>query len=395
MGEGRGPEIGESTGLPFYPAGHGRFVDRTPWPPHQVRDALRVARDADLSFAEGEILGSMCTEPHALAQEVHGWFLPTNLGDPEHFPGTARLEQDVLQDLAELVGGTDGAQARFLTGGTEANLQACYIARETTGRRKVVVSEAAHFSFEKATRMLGMELVRAPAGTDLRSDPHALASVLDDAALVVAIAGSTELGLVDDVQAIAAAARAAGAHCHVDAAFGGYVLPFLDLPWDLRVPGVTSVALDPHKMGMAPVPAGALVLADAGLWNATAVETSYVSTDRQSTLMGTRPGAAVAATWAAHRANGLAGYEANAHRCITSAKRLASGLEARGATLVAQPQLNVVTFQHGDVQALHARLLATGFRLNIVPRFDALRIVVGPHVTDDVIDRFLEAYDQG
>lgn len=335
----------------------------------------------------------MCTEPHDLAQEVHGWFLPTNLGDPDHFPGTAALEADVLQDLAELVGGQDAGQARFLTGGTEANLQACYLAREATGRRKIVVSEAGHFSFDKAARLLGMERVVVPAGADLRSDPEALAAAIDeDTALAVAIAGSTELGLVDDVPAIARAAAQAGAHCHVDAAFGGYVLPFLDLPWNLNVPGVTSVALDPHKMGMAPVPAGALVLANASGWDASAVETSYVSTDRQSTLMGTRPGAAVAATWAAHRANGLDGYRDNAQRCIATAHRLGAALEARGAELVAPPQLNVVTFRHGDVHALHTRLADAGFRLNLVPRFDALRIVVGPHVTDAVADRFLEAY---
>ncbi|MGB1585468.1 MAG: tyrosine decarboxylase MfnA [Thermoplasmatota archaeon] len=371
-------------------------MDRQPWPPEAVRTALHDARSKDLSFAQGEILGSMCTEPHALAQEVYGWFLPTNLGDPDHFPGTAQLERDVLADLAQLVSAPGAEHARFLTGGTEANLQACYLARETTGRNQVVISGAAHFSFEKATRMLGMELIRVPAGDDLRSDPDAMAAAIsDDTALVVAIAGSTELGLVDDIPAIAAAAQRVGAHCHVDGAFGGYVLPFLEIPWDLRVPGVTSVALDPHKMGMAPVPAGALVVADASIWQATAVETSYVSTDSQSTLMGTRPGAAVAATWAAHRATGLDGYESNAHRCIASAKRLAQGLKARGASLVAEPELNVVTFHHGDVKSRHARLMSAGFRLNIVPRFEALRIVVGPHVTDDIIDRFLESYDQG
>lgn len=369
-------------------------MEREGWPRSRIDEALAAARGADHRFDDGTVMGSMCTQPHDAALEAYSRFLPTNLGDPEHFPGTARLEHDVLADIADLTGAAGADYVRFLTGGTEANLLACYQAREATGKRDVVVSDAGHFSFEKAARLLGMRLVRVPCGEDLRSDPKALAdAITDDTALVVAIAGSTELGLVDDVAAIAAAAHAAGVRCHVDGAFGGYVLPFMDGPaWDLGVPGVTSVALDPHKMGMAVVPAGALAVADAADWDRTAVETGYVSTKNQSTLMGTRPGAAAASVWAAHRALGRAGYEAVVATCLENARRLAAGLEAQGAKLIAQPELNVVTFQDGDAAATHAALAQAGFRLNVVPRFEALRIVVGPHVTADVVERFLAAH---
>lgn len=334
-------------------------------------------------------MGSMCTEPHPLAAEAFRRFLPTNLGDPAHFAGTADLESAVLADLAELAGAPDARAARLLSGGTEANILACYLARELTGRRKIVVSEAAHFSFEKAARLLGMERIVCPTGADGRSDVDAMD--MDGAAVVVAVAGSTELGLVDDVPALAAAASAAGAHCHVDAAFGGYVLPFLPRApaWNLAVPGTTSIAIDPHKMGMAAIPAGALVLRDESAWKATAVATDYVSTVEQSTLMGTRPGAAAAALWAAHRRLGRRGYRAVVAGCMQQTERLASGIRALGMELVAEPELNVVTFAAANPRALQEELAGGGHRLNIVPRLGGLRIVVGPHVDAGTVDAFL------
>lgn len=375
-----------------------RDVEPEPWDPARIRDALQEARDQAWRFADGSILGSMCTEPHALAREAYAMFLDTNLGDPLYFDGVRRMEQEALEDTLALLSAPAGASARLVSGGTEANILACYAAREATGKRRIVAPETAHFSFEKAARLLGMDLVRV-AGRGHKADPDAMADAVDSrTALLIGVAGSTELGLVDDIPALGRIASRAGIALHVDAAFGGYVLPFLadaghaPRPFAFDVEGVTSVGLDPHKMGMAPIPAGILALRDGAGWDRLAVETGYVSTDTQSTLMGTRPGAAAAAVWTAHRALGRSGYAATASRCLATTSRLADGLRDAGADLLTDPELNVVTFRDGQPEPLHARLAEAGFRLNIVPRLGALRIVVNPHVTDDAVDRFLAAY---
>jgi tyrosine decarboxylase / aspartate 1-decarboxylase len=373
-------------------------VQEKGWSRREVRKALRLARREDQSLGDGEILGSMCTAPHEVAAEANALFLETNLGDPGHIPGTARLEREVLHDLKDLLHAPRAAAGRYLTGGTEANLLACWVAREKTGRRDIVLSEAAHFSFEKAARLLGMRLVRVPEGPDQRTDPQAVAkAITKDTALVVAIAGSTELGLVDDIPALATVARKAKVPLHVDAAYGGYVLPFLadasrrPIPFDFRVDGVWSIAMDPHKMGMATIPGGALVLRDGKEWDRTAVEAPYVSTDRQSTLMGTRPGAAVAAAWAVHRHLGRDGFASTVETCLDNAAFLAAGLQAQGIELVANPELSVVTFRSDDPVGLQERLRGKGFGVNVVPRLSAIRIVCNPHVTRDVLERFLKA----
>lgn len=373
-------------------------VQETGWTRTKVLAELKKARAADFTFGDGEILGSMCTAPHELAAEAHALFLETNLGDPGHFPGTARLEAEVLADLAALLHAPTEAAGRIVSGGTEANLIACLIAKTLTGRRKVVIPESAHFSFEKAARLMELELVSVPVGADGRADVEAMTKAISkETALVVAVAGTTELGLVDPIEPLAWFCQRHGVLLHVDAAYGGYLLPFLEraerkpVPFDFRLPGVWSIGLDPHKGGMATIPAGALILRDGRAWDAVAVPSPYLSTRTQSTLLGTRPGAPIAAAWAVHRHLGRAGFASVAETCLDNAAYLAAKLRTLGVELVAQPELAVVTFRHADPAALQERLQAKGFRLNRVSRMGALRLVVNPHVTRKTLDRFLKA----
>ncbi len=384
--------------LLFIRNARGPVVQEDGWNRRKVRQALKEAKAQDFSFATGQILGSMCTSPHEVAAEAHAQFLETNLGDPGHFPGTARLEREVLDDLKALLHAPGEASGRYLTGGTEANILACWLAREKTGRRSLVVSEAGHFSFQKAARLLEMELVTVDTGPGHRTVAADMAKACGkDTALMVAVAGTTELGLIDPIADMAAACKKKGVLLHVDAAYGGYLIPFLAqanrtaVPFDFDLPGVWSVAMDPHKMGMATIPGGALVVRDGADWELTAVESPYVSSLTQSTLMGTRPGAAVAAAWAVHRHLGRSGFASLAETCLDNATYLAAQLQAMGVELVAMPDLAVVTFKAEDPQDLSARLQTLGFRVNIVPRLSAIRIVVNPHVSRDVVGKFLVA----
>ncbi|MFA5944029.1 MAG: tyrosine decarboxylase MfnA [Candidatus Thermoplasmatota archaeon] len=373
------------------------------WSLREVRKALREARGRDYSFSDpaakqGDILGSMCTAPHEVAAEASALFLETNLGDPAHFPGTAQLEREVLDDLLALLHAPKGAAGRYLTGGTEANLLACWLAREKTGRRAIVLPASAHFSFEKAARLLGMKLVYVPTQSSGHADPSAMArAVTKDTALMIGIAGTTELGLIDPIEELVAVATSKKVLLHVDAAYGGYILPFLadasraPKPFDFRIPGVWSIAMDPHKMGMATIPGGALLLRDGKDWSFTAVESPYVSTDTQSTLMGTRPGAAVAAAWAVHRHLGRTGFASVVETCLDNAAFLAANLQELGVELVASPETAVVTFKADDPDELSRALADKGFRVNVVPRLSAIRVVVNPHVTRDTLVRFLKA----
>jgi tyrosine decarboxylase/aspartate 1-decarboxylase len=336
----------------------------------------------DLSHCS--ILSSMCTLPHPVAVRAHLLFLETNLGDPGLFPGTAEIEQRLVRLLGALYH-LPGAAGYASSGGTESNIQALRIAkaRRPVEEPNVVVPASSHFSFEKACRMLGLEMRTAPLGPDLRMDPVAAEALVDDATVgLVGVVGTTEYGMVDPIPALARLAVEHDLFFHVDAAFGGLVVPFLPdpVPFDFALPGVSSIAVDPHKMGMSTIPAGCLLVRDQGVLDLLNVDTPYLTVKQEYTLAGTRPGAPVAGAWAVLEYLGQEGMRAVVAGCRENTRRLIEGLETFGVERAATPDVNVATFRTASAPP--------GWRVSFTRRGD-MRIVCMPHVTGDVIERFL------
>ena len=336
------------------------------------------------------MLSSMCTDPHPAAREAAERFLATNPGDPETYPVVADLEREAVATLGDVVD-LDDPHGYVAAGGTEANLQAVRAARNLAdGDVNVVAPESAHFSFQKAADVLDVELRLAPTDADHRADVDVVADLADDdTAVVVGVAGTTEYGRVDPIPALADVAADAGARLHVDAAWGGFLLPFTDHDWSFADAPVDTMAIDPHKVGQAPIPAGGLLARDAETLDALAIETPYLESDTQPTLGGTRSGAGVAGAHAALDALWPDGYREQYERSQANADYLASELAARGYDVV-EPELPLVAADLPDAefQALRDR----GWRISRTAS-DALRVVCMPHVTREMLDDFLADVD--
>jgi tyrosine decarboxylase/aspartate 1-decarboxylase len=347
-------------------------------------------REAPQSF--DRVLSSMCTEPHPAARRAAERFLATNPGDPATYPTVADLEREVVDALGS-VARLDDPAGYVTTGGTEANVQAVRLAREHAASADpvVVAPESAHFSFHKAADLLDVELRLVPTDDDCRADPDAVRAAVDgDTALVVAVAGSTEYGRVDPVPELAAVAEAVGALCHVDAAWGGFALPFTDHDWSFADAPVDTMTVDPHKLGRAAVPAGGLLVRDAGLLDALAVETPYLESARQASLTGTRSGAGVASAAVALRELWPDGYRAQHERLQALAEWLAAELRERGFDVV-DPELPLVA---ADVPGrLVEALRAEGWRLARTGAGE-MRVVCMPHLDREVLAAFLSDLDR-
>jgi tyrosine decarboxylase MnfA len=362
---------------------------RTPLPEFGVPRETVLARLAactagDARYADGRVFNSICSQPHPLAVEAWTRHAASNLGDNRLFPGARELEQRVVGLLGDLLGAPDAA-GNLVSGGTEANLLALLAAREVAGgRREIVAPASVHFSIEKAARVLGMRLrltaLDARQCADVGDFERALGS---DTAVAVASAGTSELGAVDDVEALAAAARRHGVPLHVDAATGGLIVPFARelghaLPRiDFGVPGVQSITVDPHKYGLAVIPSGGILFRDASA--AVRFESHYVGTLAHTTLGGTRPGAAAAATYAVLTHLGRAGLRELARGCLAGRQALARDLEARGYSLLVPPQLTIVAVRRADAVEVVERLERRGFLASASRRLAALRLVVHAH----------------
>ncbi|MFB6095837.1 MAG: tyrosine decarboxylase MfnA [Haloferacaceae archaeon] len=338
------------------------------------------------------VLSSMCTEPHPVAREAAQRFLATNPGDPATYEEVAELERTAVDVLGEIAG-LDDPQGYVASGGTEANIQAVRAARNRldADEPNVVGAEHVHFSFHKAADVLGVELRTVPLTDDLVADVEAVEAAVDeDTILVVGVAGSTEYGRVDPIPELAEIAADVGALTHVDAAWGGFVLPFTDHAWNFAHAGVDTLTIDPHKMGQAVVPAGGFLARDRATLDALAVETPYLESTSQATLTGTRSGAGVASATAALEELWPDGYRRQYEVSMGDAEWLADALAARGYDVV-EPTLPLVA---ADVpQHLFDALREEGWRISRTAS-GQLRIVCMPHVTRETLQAFVADMDR-
>ncbi len=365
----------------------------------EVLAKLKRAAKKDLKYESGKILSSMCTTPHPIAKVAHKMFLDSNLGDPGLFPGSAQLEEEAVKDIAELLNAPEEATGFIVSGGTEANLLAIHAARNASKAEKpgIVLPESAHFSFDKICDMLKVKMVKAKLDAVYRVDPADVkAKVTKNTIAIVGSAGSSELGVVDPISELSRIAQDHNVPLHVDAAFGGLMLPFLkelgySTPdFDFKLGGVHSITVDPHKRGMSTIPAGGIIFRNSKNLACIETETPYLTEQSQYTFVGTRSGASAAAAWAVFQRLGREGFKKSVKKCIDTTFFFCSELKKSGFTVVVQPTMNIVGFRAKDSKVAAAKLLEQGWQVSYVPRLDLVRVVLMPHVVARDITAFLQ-----
>ena len=361
----------------------------------------------DLTFTSGHILGSMCSQPHPLAASIFQEHLAKNIGDPGLHPALAEMEEETIGLLGSLFSHPQ-AVGSIVTGGTEANLLAMWTAKNSTpaDRREVVLPETAHFSFEKAASLMDLKLVKIPvdAYNRVKIEEYGLAIGPHTMALV-GIAGTTGLGAVDPIDEISGLALVHKLYFHVDAAFGGFVLPFLESAgypyggsaFDFSLEGVSSITVDPHKMGRTPIPAGCILYRGEEIAGSSTTHVSYLAggKTRQRTIVGTRSGAATAAVWATLQHLGWDGFSSTVRECMQQTHYLKARIDSLpGIEAVIEPVMNVLgirpTAESSD--ELAGRLRQRGYALSQFPGF--LRVTLMPHLTRAHLDRFLGVLEE-
>lgn len=365
-------------------------------PREDVISSLKRAKGIDCPY--DRILSSMCTYPHEIAIEAHKLFIESNIGDSGLFLGTKELEEGVISMMGELLGNPK-AHGYVTTGGTEANIQAIRAARSTYERERpnIIVPESAHFSFDKISDILGVKIKKATLDDQLRVDIQCVERSIDDQTIaIIGIAGTTEFGQIDPIVDLAEIASSNGIFLHVDAAFGGLVIPFLDEKYnfDFRVDGVSSISVDPHKMGMSTIPSGTLLFREEEHLKRLAIPTPYLSTKCQYSLTGTRSGGAVAATYAVLRHLGYEGLRENVQRCMKLTKMIVDAVESFDVRPVIDPVMNVVAFDVPEVERVIAGLRAKGWKVSITRQPKALRLVIMPHMRKEVIEVFINDFKE-
>ncbi len=360
----------------------------------EIFNQLDKFQAMDCKYSDGRILGSMCTEAHPIAKEAFFKFIDSNLGDPGLFKGTKLIEDEVLKMIGSILS-IENPAGHMVTGGTEANIMAIRSARNIARDNnrikdgELIVPKSAHFSFKKAADMLNLKLIRVDLDENYRINPKLVEeNINDNTVAIVGIAGTTELGMIDPIEDLSEIAVKNDIHLHVDAAFGGFSIPFLtekgyDLPrFDFSVEGVRSITVDPHKMGLSPIPSGGILFRDQSYLDAMSVDSPYLTIKNQSTIVGTRLGAASAATYAVMKFLAKEGYTSYAEIALEKTHFLADNLKRLGYDLIVEPKLNIVAFNHPKLETEElARLLEDrNWKISCSSYPKAIRVILMNHI---------------
>jgi glutamate/tyrosine decarboxylase-like PLP-dependent enzyme len=337
------------------------------------------------------------------------------------WPSASKFESEIISMAANMLGAgaaggscdPEGICGSVSSGGTESILLAMKSyrdrAREKYGIRtpEMVVPVTAHAAFDKASQYFQIKTRKIPIGSDYRADVKEAGKAINaNTIVVVGSAPTFPHGVIDPIEELSELARERGVGFHTDACLGGFVLPWAKklgyaVPaFDFRLPGVTSMSADTHKFGFAAKGTSVVLYRSWGLRHYQ----YYTTTDWPGgmyfspTLAGSRPGALVAACWAAMISMGESGYIDAARKILETALTIKKGIASLPGLRVFGDPLFVIAFgsDEFDIYRVMDFMAKRHWNLNGLHRPACVHICVTlRHAQPGVAERFLSDLKDG
>ena len=347
------------------------------WSADDVFEGLEAMRTRDVRWREGRAFSLAYhagAEALAVAEEAYRRFSGENALSTDAFPSLKQIQAEVVAMAGVWLGATPSSAGFMTSGGTESILMAVKAARDRLlAERQIrqpnmVMPTSAHAAFAKAGAYFGVEVRRVAVGSDWRADVAAMQSQVDkNTVLIVGSAPQYPQGVVDDIVGIAKIATDAQINCHVDACMGGVTLAYLQrlgeniAPWNLQVPGVSSISVDLHKFGYTSKGASVIMYASKHLRSFQ----GFVTDDwlggvyGSSGVLGTKSGGSMASAWAVMHFLGDDGYLRLTRQAREATLQLATVIRnTPELVLRAEPESTLLCFGAQDPSTLNVFAVA-------------------------------------
>ena len=373
-----------------------------------------MAAEEDAFWETGKCSGTMYSGDHdhyRFLTEAFGMFAHMNVLQRDMCPSATKFEGEIIAmalDLMHADAVTDATPAGLMTtGGSGSILHALLAYREYAAanrgvtRPNFVTPETGHPAFDKACRLLGVELRDVPVDPEtLVVDPERMAERIDTE--TIAILGSAcnyGYGTIDPIAELGELALQRGVGLHVDACLGGFILPFGEelgydiAPFDFRVPGVTTISADTHKYGYSFKASSTLLFRDKSLRSAQYFYLAGWSGGKYMSpgIEGSRSGGLLSATWAAMVQLGREGY-------LDYARQIFGTADAMKDVVRSHPELRVMgsptfcfsfTSDVFDIYHVVDYMRPKGWRFNGQQYPNAIHMAVTrPQTRPGVVDAF-------
>jgi glutamate decarboxylase len=384
-----------------------------------VHDELNLDGNPSLNLASF-VTSWMEPQANALAAET----LAKNLIDQDEYPQTEVVHQRVVSMIGQLFHAPVGAQSTGTAtiGSSEAIMLAMLAhkrswqlrrgaAGEPADRPNMVMGADVHTCWEKFARYFEVEARMVP----MQEGRYTIGAgevepLLDDRTIAVAgLLGTTFTGQMDDLRSLDAllarveSERGWQIPLHVDAASGGFLIPFSqpDLEWDFRLPRVRSINVSNHKFGLVYPGMGTVVFREeSDLPEELIFKINYLGGDMPNySLNFSRPSSSVVLQYFNFLRLGHSGYARIVADVLANARALATRLGAiEGLELLNDGStFPIVVLRAADPEAIDLVLLSHVLRERgwIVPAYTlppnaehvtVLRMVVKENFSRDMVD---------
>ncbi|WP_025060070.1 pyridoxal phosphate-dependent decarboxylase family protein [Sulfitobacter donghicola] len=280
--------------------------------------------------------------------------------------GAIHAENQALSWLADLAGWGDTAGGVFVAGGTLGNLCALHAARDWKSRQgprpqrwAVLCSGEAHSSIRAAASVMDVDVIEVTPDETGRISGQAARDVWQpNVFAIVANAGATNCGAVDDISGLADLAEEHDLWLHIDGAYGlAAIADPQTRPVFAGIDRAHSLIVDPHKWLFAPYDSCALVYRNAAdAANAHGQSAVYLDAVDKThwnpsdyALHLTRRARGLP-FWYSLATHGTTAYGEAIATTIATAQKIADGIDQmEGLELLLGPQLSVVLFRPKDM----------------------------------------------
>jgi len=276
----------------------------------EVVKELQERLEGNYPFHHPQYAGQMLKPPHPLAWI--SYILTMTVNPNNHAldggPPTSEMEKEAVEKLAQMVGYGGEYLGHLTSGGTIANLEALFVAREIHPEKKIAASANAHYTHRRMCRVLNTPFLEIPANPDGSIHWDMLDDHLDEIGTLVITMGTTGLGNVEPLADLLPKLKKAGIRVHIDAAYGGFFkiiessLSTLN-HWSV-LSEADSIVIDPHKHGLQPYGCGSILFKDPGVGRFFKHDSPYTYFTSDDLHLGeislecSRAGASAAAFWA-------------------------------------------------------------------------------------------------
>lgn len=357
---------------------------------------LKSFKNSDLAWKKGRAFSYIYyADPQitALLSKAYEIYFSENALNPTAFPSLRKMEIETVAMCKSLFNASPDAAGVMTSGGTESILMAVKAAKNFAQKKgitkgQMIMPITAHPAFNKACDYFDVEPVIVPVGNDFRAIPSVIEQhITKQTILIVNSAPSYPQGVVDPIEETGKIAIKHQIPFHVDACVGGFVLPFVKnprfSPWDLSVPGVTSISADIHKYGFASKGSSVIIYNDPELRKAQ----FYVYTDwpggiyASPSILGTRPGGAIAVAWTVLNMLGREGYEQQVELMLETAHAFQKFLTSfDGIKVFGNPDMCIFSIGSDlfDIYELGDEMHALGWMMDRQQNPSAIHLSISP-----------------